>query len=166
MFSLRLPWLVALGANPSFVLGAIRNLQPVDNRLELKKEGGITYLRDAYNSNPAGFKAALDVLAALPADRRILMTPGMIELGPEQAKKNEEIGRHAGGICDIALVVGETNREAIVKGAGDGGMSPHNIFCCATREEAFNKLKNLAKDGDSILIENDLTDLYVTQKKF
>lgn len=156
----------ALGANPALALGVIRNLQPVDNRLELRKEGGITYLRDAYNSNPSGFRAALDVLHALPSNRKILMTPGMIELGTEQAAKNEEMGQHAASICDIALIVGETNREALEKGIKKGGMDPTKVYRCATREDAFAQLRLLAKEGDTILIENDLTDLYVTPKKF
>ena len=51
----------------------------------------VTVLDDAYNSNPAGAEAALEVLSAMPAQKRIVVTPGMIELGDFQAEANESL---------------------------------------------------------------------------
>lgn len=156
----------ALGSDPAYVLGVIRNLAPVDNRLELRKEGGVLYVRDAYNSNPIGFASALDVMASLPAERRVLMTPGMIELGALQREENEKIGRKAGSLCHLALVVGSLNKEALSKGLQEGGMPQENIVCCETRQMAFETLAKLKKEGDAILIENDLPDLYESIQSF
>jgi UDP-N-acetylmuramoyl-tripeptide--D-alanyl-D-alanine ligase len=150
----------ALGSDPEYVLGVIRNLEPVDNRLELQQEEGITYLKDAYNSNPYGFTSALEVLAALPVKRRILVTPGMIELGSQQEFQNHSIGKLAGQICDMAIIVGETNRKALETGILSGGIEAHRLICCSSREEAFALLKKLVQEEDGVLIENDLTDLY------
>src|SRR5207244_1302609 len=72
----------ACGVEPDIIVAALRTLRPVSNRLEVVDDSGVTWIRDAYNSNQFGFRAALEVAAALPAGRRFLATPGVIELGP------------------------------------------------------------------------------------
>lgn len=150
----------ALGADPTIVIAAIANLQAVDNRLKFQQNGEIAYLHDAYNSNPIGFKEALDVMAALPFERKIVMTPGMIELGNIQELENESIGRKASQVCDRVLIVGNTNQSAFLKGLKNGGFTDEQIYICQSREEAFRKLNEIQQKGDLVLIENDLPDLY------
>jgi len=149
----------ALGSNPEYALAVICNLIPINNRLQVQS-GPITYVHDAYNSNPTGFSAALNVTAALPGLRRIVITPGMIELGPKQHEENAQIGRMAAQVCDLAIVVGQTNREALIHGLKSGGLKEAQILTFATRDQALNQLALLQRDGDIILIENDLPDLY------
>jgi UDP-N-acetylmuramoyl-tripeptide--D-alanyl-D-alanine ligase len=156
----------ALGSNPEYVLAAIHNLEPVDNRLQIQKEGEILYLKDAYNSNPFGFAGALEVMSSLPGQRRILVTPGMIELGNQQKAQNEKIGRMAGQFCDFAIIVGTTNKDALTQGLRAGGMTEQNIAFCQTREFAFSYLQSILNVGDIVLIENDLTDLYELSPRF
>ncbi len=156
----------ALGADPLTVVAALANLEQVENRLERTKAGGATYLRDAYNSNPVGFQTALDVLGAHPGTRKILMTPGMIELGPEQVSENRRLAESAAKVVDIALIVGETNRAALVEGLKAGGLAPEKILTFSGREGALQELKALQSDGDVILLENDLPDLYEVDARF
>ena len=156
----------ALGAQPALVVGAIAHLRPVKNRLELSKDEEITYLHDAYNSNPEGFTSALETLAILPATKRILMTPGMIELAGKRQEEHHRIGQKAAAVCDLAIIVGETNRQALMGGLKEGGMIPEKILLTATREEAFACLRAHASKGDAVLIENDLPDLYEAQERF
>ncbi len=155
-----------LGSNPEYAMAVIRNLEPVDNRLQVMKDRDVTYLRDAYNSNPVGFATALEVMKDLPGKRRIVMTPGFIELGPQQGNENERIGRMAAGICDVAIVVGKTNRLSLKKGLIEGGLSNERLHLCDTRDSAFAQLATLRKEGDIILIENDLPDLYESSTRF
>lgn len=155
-----------LGADPDYVLAIIRNLKPVDNRLSLSKEGEIYFLRDAYNSNPLGFDAALDVLKQLPAKRKILMTPGMVELGDQQFVENKKAAQMAANFCDAVILVGEINLTALKEGLQVGGLSENSIYICKTRDEAFKKLNEIIKAGDLVLIENDLPDLYEVEEKF
>lgn len=156
----------ALGAQPQYVLSAISLLEPVDNRLQVVKDEQVTYVKDAYNSNPIGFASALEVMAALPGERRIVMTPGMIELGIQQKEQNQRIGQMAGRLCDVAIVVGQTNREALKQGFKEGGLSEERIILCQTRQEAFKQLHALVRNQDIVLIENDLPDLYEAREKF
>ena len=156
----------ALGANPAYAVAAISTLEPVENRLVFEKTARGSYLRDAYNSNPLGFKSALEVLKGLPGERKILMTPGMIELGDQQVKENEIAGELAGQAADLVLIVGPINRDALTRGLIAAGMAKDKIIPLNTRDEAFITLSELEQPGDVILIENDLTDLYEGAVRF
>jgi UDP-N-acetylmuramoyl-tripeptide--D-alanyl-D-alanine ligase len=156
----------ALGAQPEYALYAARSLRPVDNRLQVIKDGGVTFLKDAYNSNPNGFQSALETLEKLQGKRRIIVTPGMIELGIDQKKENTALAKEAGRIGDLAFVVGDTNKQALIEGFLLGGMNKENIYYFKTRDQALNHLKKTIKEGDLVLIENDLTDLYEAQVRF
>lgn len=156
----------ALGASPDYAIAAMRHLKPVKNRLQPEKVDGSLFLHDAYNSNPQGFGAALDVMEALPAKRRILVTPGMIELGEEQADDNRRLAQRAAGICDIVLPVGPTNRLALLKGFEEGGLAQDKIVSCDSRDEALVRIREMRQPGDVILIENDLPDLYEHAERY
>ena len=149
----------ALGVDPDIAVAAMRTLKPVSNRLEVVEERGITWIRDAYNSNQIGFRAALEVVAAMPAGRRFLATPGVIELGPMQFDVNRALSREASLVCDNTLIVAETNREAFVAGHRDEGREAR-LVPVANRTDAFRWLKETLKEGDAIILENDLPDLY------
>ena len=87
----------ALGVDPEVIVAALRTLKPVSNRLEVVEERGISWIRDAYNSNQFGFRAALEVAAALPVDRRFLATPGVIELGAAAVRRQPGAVARGGG---------------------------------------------------------------------
>jgi UDP-N-acetylmuramoyl-tripeptide--D-alanyl-D-alanine ligase len=152
----------ALGLEPSMIVAAMRGLKPVPNRLEVVEERGVTWIRDAYNSNQFGFRAALEVGAVLPASRRFLATPGVIELGPEQYDVNRALSREAALVCDRTLVVAETNRSAFAAGHHDAGHD-ERLVAVAGRTEAFRWLNENLQDGDLVILENDLPDLYERQ---
>ena len=112
---------MAVGVDPEVAVASFRTLKPVSNRLEVVEDAGVTWIRDAYNSNQFGFRAALEVASDLPATRRFLATPGVIELGPEQHDVNRALSREAAMVCDHTVVVSETNRAAFVEGHRDAG---------------------------------------------
>jgi UDP-N-acetylmuramoyl-tripeptide--D-alanyl-D-alanine ligase len=149
----------ALGVDPEIAVAAMRTLKPVSNRLEVVEERGVTWIRDAYNSNQIGFRAALEVVAAMPVARRFLATPGVIELGPMQFDVNRALSREASLICDNTLIVAETNREAFAAGHRDEGREAR-LVPVMNRSEAFRWLRETLKEGDAIILENDLPDLY------
>jgi UDP-N-acetylmuramoyl-tripeptide--D-alanyl-D-alanine ligase len=156
----------ALGADPTYAAATLANLEPVDNRLVLDKKPGVSFLRDAYNSNPTGFSAALEVLRDLPAKRRILMTPGMIELGDQQFEQNRVVAREAAAVCDLIIIVGPTNKEALLAGLSDARYPNDKVIAVETRDEAFKVVQSRSSDGDIVLIENDLGDLHEGRVKF
>ena len=149
----------AVGADPDVMIAACRTLKPVSNRLEVVEDAGVTWIRDAYNANQFGFRAALEVAADLPGSRRFLLTPGVIELGPEQYDVNKALSRAAAAVCDNTVVVAETNRAAFVDGHREAGREDR-LIVVPTRADAFKWLHEHLLDGDIVMLENDLPDLY------
>ena len=140
---------------------AIGNIEQVEHRLNMKRTpGGVTIIDDAFNSNPTGSKMALDVLKMMTGGRRIIVTPGMIELGDRQAELNEKFGRNIAVSSDIAIIVGEYNREAIVAGIESVGERTTNLHTVDSFNEAQQLLSTMLKPGDTILYENDLPDTF------
>lgn len=139
---------------------AVEAIEPVEHRLSIKRTaGGITILDDAFNSNPAGSSMALDVLRAMTGGKRIIITPGMIELGEKQYELNREFGEKISVSADIAIVVGQYNREAILAGIAAGEGSPE-VHEATTFADAQRLLQTFVAHGDTILYENDLPDTF------
>lgn len=139
---------------------AISELAPVEHRLQvIEGAGGITVIDDAYNSNPHGAAAALDLLKSIPGERKVVVTPGMIELGELQYEANLRFGESAARVADTIIVVARVNRDALVAGAkkGDGTATVVTVDSLA---EASETLNSLLQPGDVVLFENDLPDQY------
>jgi len=140
---------------------AVSRLEQPEHRLNMKvTPGGVTIIDDAFNSNPTGSKMAVDVLTHFDGGRRIIVTPGMIELGEKQFELNKELGRYAATRVDDAVIVGQYNREAIVSGLQAGGMADEHIHIVDSLTEAQKVLAGMMQRGNAILYENDLPDSF------
>lgn len=140
---------------------AVEKIEQVEHRLNMKRTpGGLTIIDDAYNSNPTGSAMALDVLASMTSGKRIVITPGMIELGEKQYELNRDFGKKIAESVDVAIIVGEYNREAIVEGI-ETVQSPNlRLVKADSFAEAQRVLTEIAKSGDTVLYENDLPDTF------
>ena len=150
-----------LGIPLSALKGQVRKLAGVPHRLELTEKNGVTVIDDAYNSNPSGTKAALEALGLFDG-YKILVTPGMVELGEKQEELNREFGRNAAKVCDYVVLVGKKQAVPIQAGLLDEGYDESRIFVASTIEEALNHVYALSSHGKKkvILLENDLPDNY------
>ena len=120
----------------------------------------MTIVDDAYNSNPVGALNALDALAAFETGRKILVTPGMVELGVEQEAWNEKLGARAAEVCDFVILVGSRQTAPIRRGLEGRGFSADRLVSVANLNEGLEALKGIVRSGDVVLFENDLPDLY------
>lgn len=140
---------------------AARNIEPVEHRLELKRSDGLVVIDDAFNSNPVGARNAIDVLAEFQSGRRIVITPGMIELGDRQEHENRTFGAYmARTPLDLVLLVGEQQTKPIREGLLNEGYPEEQIKVVQSLFEANSVLRNFAQEGDVVLYENDLPDTY------
>ncbi|MBQ2046955.1 MAG: UDP-N-acetylmuramoyl-tripeptide--D-alanyl-D-alanine ligase [Muribaculaceae bacterium] len=140
---------------------AVEKIEQVEHRLNLKRTpGGITIIDDAFNSNPTGSKMAMDVLSRFNKGKRIVITPGMIELGEKQYELNEALGVKIAECADVAIIVGEYNKEALLGGIKQGKMNSENVHAVASFNEAQQVLATIARAGDTVLYENDLPDTF------
>ncbi len=146
-----------LGVSAEKIAEAVKYISPVEHRLQLLPgaDASVTVIDDAYNSNPDGARNALQVLSSFDA-KKIIITPGFVELGDVEKQCNTELGKDIAGVCDYALLVG-SRAEDIKRGAIDGGMDESNIEIFGSRDEAVEALKDISGDR-VILFENDLPD--------
>lgn len=139
---------------------AVLNVKSVEHRLELRYAGNITYIDDSYNSNPVGSKMALEVLGNMPGFR-IVMTPGMVELGDKSYELNKKFGTYMKDRTDAVILVGKKITKPIKDGLEDVNYNDKNIYTVKTTKEAFDLVKNLTANKEAyVLIENDLPDIY------
>lgn len=151
----------AAGVDDKAIRTAVASIEPVEHRLSVKTTpGGITILDDAFNSNPVGSRMALEVLGTFTGGKRIVITPGMIELGTQQYQLNSEFGKTISQHTDVAIVVGKYNRDAIVEGIKSGNFSDDALHIVDSFAEAQQILARIAAKGDTVLYENDLPDTF------
>lgn len=149
-----------LGLTLEEIARGIGKCTPVEHRLQLiEGKGGVTVIDDAFNANPRGAQAALRVLKGFP-QRRIIITPGMVELGGEEDAFNEAFGREMAQSADIAILVGRRHTAPIRKGLLDAGFDESCLHVVANLDESTRVLGTLMRPGDTVLYENDLPDNY------
>jgi UDP-N-acetylmuramoyl-tripeptide--D-alanyl-D-alanine ligase len=150
-----------MGVSLETIAGAIPKLQPAPHRLQLiQGAGGVTVIDDSYNSNPIGAAEALNALREFNTGKRVLVTPGMVELGEMEAEQNEVFGARAAHVCDYVLLVGPRQTRAILKGLEREHFPRDRIRVVNTLAEATSELQHIVQAGDVVLFENDLPDLY------
>ncbi|MDR0935928.1 MAG: UDP-N-acetylmuramoyl-tripeptide--D-alanyl-D-alanine ligase [Oscillospiraceae bacterium] len=148
---------VAIEQLPQYVA----RLEPVPHRLQLLGTGDRLVIDDAYNSNPAGSDAALATLAQFKGYVKILITPGMVELGDEQFNANMLFGQKAALIADYAVLIGPEQTKPIAAGLHAGGLDEQRVKICTTLKEALQFADNIEPGNPRvILLENDLPDNY------
>lgn len=137
---------------------AIHKMKPVTHRLELRRNGNFTIIDDAFNSNPVGSKMALEVLGQM-SGKRIVLTPGMVDLGSEQYNLNKAFGTYMKGNCDEVILIGEKQTKPIVDGLEEVNFPKESIHVVQNLSEGFECMNRLVEAGAFVLIENDLPDL-------
>lgn len=138
---------------------AVKKLKPIEHRLELKEQGGIYIIDDAYNSNPVGSSSAVEVLSMMPG-KKIIVTPGMIELGEKEYELNKEFGKQIAKVCDEVILVGEKQTKPILEGIKEENYNMDKVHIINNVKESYILLNRL-KDGPTYaLFENDLPDTF------
>jgi UDP-N-acetylmuramoyl-tripeptide--D-alanyl-D-alanine ligase len=152
----------ALGIAPERIAAGLANVAAPAHRLHPihNRSAGVVVIDDAYNSNPDGARAALEVLREHPAMRRLLVTPGMVELGDLEPQLNRAFGEQAATACDLAILVGAERTAPIREGLAAGGMDARAVHVVRDIGEATALLGRLTRSGDVVLFENDLPDTY------
>ncbi|NBB99256.1 MAG: UDP-N-acetylmuramoyl-tripeptide--D-alanyl-D-alanine ligase, partial [Bacteroidetes bacterium] len=139
---------------------AVRRIAPVEHRLQLRQQGPITVIDDAFNSNPVGARNALEILGQFDTGRRVIVTPGMVELGERQAEENYELGQYMAAHVDLAVLVGEEQTRPIREGLQAANFPDESVRTFSTLFDAQAFLKSYTREGDVVLYENDLPDQY------
>ena len=148
-----------LGVSVPGILETIRTLKPVPHRLERRELPGlgVTLIDNAYNSNTNGFRQSLEVLGQFKGRSKVLVTPGIVELGKETWPIHEELGKKAGYMCEYIFLVGKSERtEALAAGIEN----KDKIIWLNSIQELWPTIKQMTLKDPVVLLENDLPDNY------
>ena len=141
---------------------AVKGVKPVEHRLELKKIGNFYQIDDAYNSNPVGAKNACEILKMMPG-KRVVVTPGMVELGEKEEELNKTFGKQIAEVADLVILIGEKRTKPIKEGLLENRFDKEKIIVFNDVREAFPYIMNLADETEKevyALFENDLPDTF------
>lgn len=148
-----------LGIKTEDIVSAIKTLSPTPHRLEIIKNGYLTIIDDAYNSNMVGASEALKVLSKFGGSK-IVVTPGFVEMGNEQSEANFKLGALIADVADYIVVMNEINKNQILSGAISHNFEKEKIFFANTRKDQKEVISMITTKDCVILFENDLPDNY------
>lgn len=145
-----------LGLDLYDVATRIGHLTPPQHRLTVvRAPSGLTIIDDTFNANPASAAVALEALQHVPVSgRRVVVTPGLVEMGTEQFAANRTFARHVRDANCELMIVAATNASALLEGFGQSATR------CATRENAVAWVRENLSADDAVLYLNDLPDHY------
>ena len=149
-----------LGVSVDDIKMSVRRLKAPEHRLELKKNLKFTVIDDAYNSNPGGSSAALKTLS-LFEERKILVTPGMVELGEKEYELNKEMGRIAAHSADYIVLVGEKQARPLLEGVREEGFPEERLYVAKDINDALSYVYKITDVPSVVLLENDLPDNFL-----
>lgn len=149
-----------LGVDEADLKAAVKQLRAPEHRLELKRNPRYTVIDDAYNSNPDGARAALKALSRF-AERKILVTPGMVELGEKQFELNKKFGAQAASTADYIVLVGEKQAVPIKEGVLEAGFDKERLYVASDINEALAYVYKITDVPSVVLLENDLPDNFL-----
>ena len=148
------------GITVSELQQAVKGVKPVEHRLEIKRLGNFYQIDDAYNSNPIGAANAVKVLGMMPGIK-VVVTPGMIELGEKETEYNKIFGEQIAEKADYVVLVGEKHTKPIKEGLITKGFDKEKIIVLNDVRDAYPFVNSLANKKDVYaLFENDLPDTY------
>lgn len=151
-----------LGVTPADISFAAASLTPTEHRLELKASvAGSLLIDDAYNANPEGSLEAVRLLSYFDGMKKVIITPGLIELGNREHDCNFALGLEAAKICDIIIFVGKRRSEPLKEGALSVGFPQDRLFVASSFKEAMELYTTVADKNTVVLLENDLPDNYL-----
>jgi UDP-N-acetylmuramoyl-tripeptide--D-alanyl-D-alanine ligase len=150
---------LGLGMDPEQMTGRIPGLpEPEHRQSVIRSDSGLVIIDDTFNSNPAGARLGLQRLAEEGAGgKKAVVSPGMVELGHVQWEENREFASAAAQVADHVVIVGRTNRAALLEGSAGGSAS---VTVVGSRDEAVDWVREHLGQGDAVLYENDLPDHY------
>ncbi len=141
---------------------AVASLRPAEHRLEMKPfTNGSLLIDDAYNSNPEGCIEAVRVLGSFDGMKKVIVTPGLVELGDKEFECNYALGKEATKNCDIIILVGTNRSKPMQDAVNDTDFPKENLFVAASFKEAMDIYSRFADSNTAVLFENDLPDNYL-----
>jgi UDP-N-acetylmuramoyl-tripeptide--D-alanyl-D-alanine ligase len=150
---------IQLGAPIDTITKRLETLPHVPHRFDQKTlPNGLLLIDNSYSSNSDSFKESLNILEGLKVKNKILVTPGMVELGNVSNTIHQDLGSIANKICSHIILVGKSDRTEALASRIDASK-------VIWMDDIRNLWGNIEKLGintneTAVLLENDLPDNY------
>lgn len=152
----------SLGVNANDIKYAVASLKPAEHRLEMKNfTANSILIDDAYNSNPEGCLEAVNVLGSFEGMKKVIVTPGLVELGEKEYECNYALGKKATEKCDVIILVGKNRSKPMQDAVNDSDFNKENLHVVSSFKEAMEIYSAIADNNTVVLFENDLPDNYL-----
>jgi UDP-N-acetylmuramoyl-tripeptide--D-alanyl-D-alanine ligase len=152
-----------LGLSLEDIAQRAATLEPAEHRLVRRVlPNGVVSIDDAYSANPIGTRQALKVLALHRAqgNNLIVMTSGMVELGPIQDEENHKLGEAIAGTATEVILINDQQTRPVQQGLREAKFPAERMHVVATTTEAIQWMQTHTQSGDAVLIMSDLPDTY------
>lgn len=151
-----------LGLSEEQIKMGVKFIKPVEHRLELRPNpNGSIIIDDSYNSNERGANMAIEVLGSFKNKKRVLITPGIVELGDKAYEINKNLGKEATKHCDFIILVGEKQAGPMLDGIKEAKYPENQTMVAKNLDEAIKKMYEIMDKDTVVLLENDLPDNYL-----
>ena len=151
-----------MGLSEDQIKMGVKFIKPVEHRLQLRPNpNGSVIIDDSYNSNERGAKMALEVLGSFKGKKRILITPGIVDLGDKAYEINKKLGKEATKHSDFIILVGEKQAGPMLDGLKETKYPKNQTMVAKNLDEAIKKMYELMDANTVVLLENDLPDNYL-----
>lgn len=153
---------IKLGLSDRQIMYGVELFTPIRHRFKIETgEDGVHRINNGYNANPVSSSQTLAELGKPNYEgRRIIITPGFVELGFEEERYNKELGMQIASVADVVLLIGRKRTEPIAEGLIKAGFPSEAIHVFDSLKEANDYYETIKARGDYVLYENDLPDHY------
>ncbi|MBI4097991.1 MAG: UDP-N-acetylmuramoyl-tripeptide--D-alanyl-D-alanine ligase [Candidatus Levybacteria bacterium] len=149
-----------LGLSASEIAQRALKLLPTPHRLEVVRKNGFTLIDNSFNTNLESSKSSFGLLDSLPGSVKIVITPGLIEMGERAKDANKEFIKLAANVANKIIIIGSKNKSYLLEGLSDIHFPKDKIeLADNTKSALFTVSENIEKDA-LVLLENDLPDQY------
>ncbi|MEO6761495.1 MAG: Mur ligase family protein [Candidatus Saccharimonadales bacterium] len=149
-----------LGLSEKQVKSGIAKTVAFEHRMQPYRLNGGWVIDDTYNGNIEGIRAGTELLKALPANRKLYITPGLVGQGDGADDIHQEMGDLiAKAQPNTVVLMQNSTTESICRGLKSGGFKGKLII----EKDPLNFYTNLSQfvaTGDVVLMQNDWTDNY------
>ena len=146
-----------LGLSMTEIAGAVKGLSPIEHRMQLIP-GDLTVIDDTLNEEADSAFEAMKVIAQMPG-RRIVVTPGLGDLGGQEADVNFALGTVMADSADAVILVGRRAfSRSIVRGLMQSGFSRSNLHTADDMDDASEILEEISEAGDTVLFESRIPE--------
>lgn len=149
-----------LGLSDKQIIAGINKTAPFEHRMQPYQLSGAWVIDDTYNGNIEGIRAGTELLAELPAKRKLYVSPGLVDQGEETERVHLEMGRLIAAAQPDIVVLMQNSVTTFIQQGLQAGNFKGELRIESNPLDFYTNLTEFVAAGDLVLMQNDWTDNY------